>query len=389
MFARETPGARRKCLLENVRVFDGTSFTDCQSVVIDGDIIGTNPDGADEIIDGKEHFLIPGLIDAHVHLHHEGHLHALASYGITTALDMAMWPADKMNGLRGKTGLPDIRSAGLPVTASGSIHSCMLPLPEEALLSGPEQAGSFVQKRINEGSDYIKLIADVPGPRQETLNAVSAAAHDKGKMVVAHASSFTPFNMALDAKADIITHAPRDKPVTEETAKLMAEKKVISVPTLTMMQAVSVRPPLGAALGMMVSKPSLFMAIVKSKRSGQGEQTYENARDSVTTMYRAGVPILAGTDCHDEPSSLFEVKHGESLHQELELLVEAGVSVLDALRAATVLPAEHFQLNDRGIIAEGKRADLVLLREDPTKDIRATRGIDRVWCGGVEYQSVA
>jgi imidazolonepropionase-like amidohydrolase len=105
-------------------------------------------------------------------------------------------------------------------------------------------------------------------------------------------------------------------------------------------------------------------------------------------MYRAGVPILAGTDCHEEPDSFFEVKHGESLHQELELLVEAGVSVVDALRAATILPAEHFRLNDRGAIAEGKRADLVLLREDPTKDIRATRSIDRVWCGGIEYQSV-
>ncbi|OKP09269.1 hypothetical protein PENSUB_5355 [Penicillium subrubescens] len=389
MSAQDTTGARRKCLLENVRVFDGTSFSDCQSVFIDGETIGNNPDGADETTDGKGGFLIPGLIDAHVHLHHEGHLHALASYGITTALDMAMWPANKMNGLRGKAGLPDIRSAGLPVTASGSIHSCMLPLPEEALLSGPEQADSFVQKRIDEGSDYIKLIADVPGPGQETLNAVSAAAHDKGKMVVAHASSFTPFNMALVAKADIITHAPRDKSVTEETARIMAGKKVISVPTLTMMKAVSAKPPLGAALGMMVSKPSLFMAILKSKRSGQGEQTYENARDSVTAMYRAGVPILAGTDCHDEPNSFFEVKHGESLHRELELLVEAGVSVLDALRAATVLPAEHFQLNDRGVIAVGKRADLVLLREDPTKDIRATRSIERVWCGGIENQSVA
>lgn len=100
------------------------------------------------------------------------------------------------------------------------------------------------------------------------------------------------------------------------------------------------------------------MAILKAKRSCQGQKTYENAKKSVAKMYRAGVPILAGTDCHDEPNSVFEVKHGESLHWELELLVEAGVSVLDALRAATILPAEHFRLSDRGVIAEGKRADL-------------------------------
>lgn len=60
------------------------------------------------------------------------------------------------------------------------------------------------------------------------------------------------------------------------------------------------------------------------------------------------MPILAGTDYHEESNSVFEVKHGESMHRELELFIEAGVSVLDALRAATVLPAEHFRLSDRG-----------------------------------------
>lgn len=186
----------RKCLLQNVRVFDGTGFTGCTLVVINGNIIGNDTDGANKILDGKSCFLIPGLIDAHVHLHHEKRLHALASYGITTALDMAMWPAEKMNGLRGKAGLLDIRSAVLALTASGSIHSCMLPLPEEALLSGPGEAESFVQRRVEEGSDYIRLIADVPG-----FNAVSAAAHQKGKLVVAHTSwSLHSFQHGIGSK---------------------------------------------------------------------------------------------------------------------------------------------------------------------------------------------
>ncbi|KAJ5585631.1 hypothetical protein VI817_009022 [Penicillium citrinum] len=382
----DTTGARRVLVLQNARVFDGTGFTECRNVVIvDGQIGQADSEGDGEIVDCKGSFLIPGLIDAHVHLHHEGHLHTLARHGITTALDMAMWPAEKMNGLRGKVGLPDVRSAGLPVTASGSVHSCMLPLPEEALLSGPEQADAFVQRRIMERSDYIKLICDVPGPTQEVLNAVSAAAHRENLKVVAHASAFTPFNMALEANADIITHSPRDKPVSTITARRMAEKGVISVPTLTMMRAVSSKPPLGASLGLLISRPSVFMTILRAKRNGQGKQTYKNARESVTAMYRAGVSILAGTDCHEEPNSFFEVKHGESLHEELQLLVEAGLSNLDALRAATIISAEHFNLLDRGTIADGKRADLVLLRDDPTKDIRATRNIERVWCEGIEY----
>lgn len=131
------------------------------------------------------------------------------------------------------------------------------------------------------------------------------------------------------------------------------------------------------------------MALAKAKSSAKGEKTYENAKDSVTAMYRAGVPILAGTDCHEEADEVFSVKHGVSFHRELELLVEAGISTTDAIRAATVLPAQHFNLPDRGAITEGKRADLVLLRDDPIKNISASRSISHVWCGGLECRNVA
>lgn len=144
MSVKDDPVFGRVFVLKDVRVFDGVRFTERGSIVINGDKIGGNPKGISETIDCKGYFLIPGLIDAYVHLHHEGHLYSLAKHRVTTALDMAMWPAEKMNALREKPGLPDIRSAGLPVTVSGSVYSCMLPLPEEALLSGPEQAGHFV-----------------------------------------------------------------------------------------------------------------------------------------------------------------------------------------------------------------------------------------------------
>lgn len=375
---------KRKTVINNVRVFDGGGLIEPRTVVIDGSVIGNNPDGADEIVDGQGGVLLPGLIDAHVHLHHEGHLRELARYGVTTALDMATWPAEKMNGLRGKAGLPDVRSAGLPATAPGSMHTHILPLPDEALLSRPEEAERFVEGRIAEGSDYIKLISDVPGPTQETLDALVTAAHEKQKMTVTHASAHLPFTMALEAKTDVITHSPLDKSISDEVVEQMVADKIVSVPTLVMMREASKRPSLWAILGLLF-KPSLLMAIWRAKGSGQGAHRYENARDSATAMYRGGVPILAGSDCHDEPNSPFEVKHGDSLHIELELLVEAGLSTVDALRGATILPAHHFGLSDRGAIEEGKRADLVLLRDDPTKDIRASRSIAHVWCGGNEF----
>ena len=98
------------------------------------------------------------------------------------------------------------------------------------------------------------------------------------------------------------------------------------------------------------------------------------------------MPILAGTDANDSPGTPSRVPHGDSLHHELELLVEAGLSTVDALRAATSLPARSFGLADRGAVEPGLRADLVLLAEDPLQDIRATRSIRGIWCGGSEVQ---
>jgi predicted amidohydrolase YtcJ len=95
-------------------------FAEPQTVIIHKIITSNDPGNADETIDGKGHFLIPGLIDAHVHLHHIGHLQQLAAYGVTT-LDMAMWLADKMN--KSKREIRSVRYQ----KRSTARHICMLP----------------------------------------------------------------------------------------------------------------------------------------------------------------------------------------------------------------------------------------------------------------------
>ena len=92
----------------------------------------------------------------------------------------------------------------------------------------------------------------------------------------------------------------------------------------------------------------------------------------------ARVPILAGTDAPN-PGTL----HGASIHRELELLVKAGLTPVEALAAATSVPAAQFRLSDRGRIKSGMRADLLLVKGDPTSDIKATRSIIRIWKIGV------
>ena len=359
-----------KIALTNVRVFDGRELRGPTAVVIEGGIVGDDSEGA-RIIDASGATLLPGLIDTHVHLLNEGHMQQLADFGVTTALDMGAWPPSMVDSLRNRTGMADIRSAGIPATTAGSSHSHLPGWPAEEMVDGAAGAAQFVADRIAEGADYIKLIVDTPGPDQETLGALVAASHRHGKLTVAHAASTAALDMALRAGVDMITHAPLDRPLTESTTVRILAQKCVMIPTLTMMKGIADRVAAAAA-----SQPEGPPAAGPS---------YESARASVSAVHRAGVPILAGTDANAGAGIPFAPRHGESLHDELELLIDAGLSTVEALRAATVLPAQHFGLHDRGVIEPGRRADLVLIDGDPIADIRATRQIRRVWCAGVEH----
>lgn len=88
---------------------------------------------------------------------------------------------------------------------------------------------------------------------------------------------------------------------------------------------------------------------------------------------------MAGTDANAAPGSPAPIQHGKGLHDELALLVAAGLSPVEALRAATVVPADLFGLQDRGAVLPGRRADLVLVDGDPTHEITNTTAIRGVW----------
>jgi imidazolonepropionase-like amidohydrolase len=347
--------------LSNVAVFDGMGLVPGRNVVIEDGLIGADPSGG-EVIDAAGGVLLPGLIDAHVHIDGPEQLAALAGWGVTTALDMASVP--QVTGpLRGLAGQTDIRSACIPAIAPASLHSHLPGVGEAGLIHGPDEAERFVADRIAEGADYIKIVIGSPfaDHDQATIDALVAAAHARGRQVVAHASSVAAVAKAQAAGADILTHVPSDQPLDPAAAASAAAAGRVAVPTLTMMQAIvtNIAPP-GAE--------------------------YAHARASVRVLHDAGVPILAGTDANASTQIPASVAHGESLHRELELLVEAGLSPLDALRAATVLPATYFGLADRGAIEPGLRADLVLLDRNPLTDISATRAIRRIWIGGIEHK---
>ncbi|MEZ0362346.1 amidohydrolase family protein [Mycobacterium sp. pUA109] len=355
-----TPENGVRTALTNTRVFDGRGLSQPSTVVIDGTVIGTDPTGA-RVVDAHGAVLLPGLIDAHIHLHGRDTLETLCSWGITTALDMATWPAELVAALRHINGLTDIRSPGTPVIGPGGPHAHFPGMPPEAVVHGENDARRFVAARVAEGADYIKIVLEAPGdggPDPATAHAVVTAAHEHAKKVVAHASSNGAYALALDIRADVITHVPLADPLPEAAVARMAAERRVAVPTLAMMEALA-------------------------NLRGTAD-AFDAASGSVARLYQADVPVLAGTDAASIPGLPPLVAHGESLHHELELLVAAGIPALDALRAATILPTRHFGLTDRGAIEPGLRADLILIDGDPLADIRATRNLQRIWCAGIE-----
>ena len=356
-----------KTAITNALVFDGHSLHKDLKVIFENGLItsiDSSPDISNiTVVDGTGQTLLPGLIDAHIHINNEPSaslrlLQQLLHSGITTALDMGYLKSSVRETLRSHPDMTEILSASNFATSTGSIHSRFPHTSVSSLIDSPSAAVEFVSDRVAEGADYIKIIADIPGPTQEVVNTLASEAKKAGKLSVAHAARKAAWAMAQEGKVDIITHVPSDFPLDEEACNKMVKEGRVCIPTLIMAQTMA---------------SSKFIPGLK----------YESAKESVMRLHRAGVKILAGTDANQSPFAA--VKYGAGLWEELELLVEAGLSCEETLRAATSLPAECFpMLGNRGVIAGGKRADLLLVEGNPVVDIKAVREVRRVWIGGVE-----
>ncbi|KAJ7887628.1 hypothetical protein B0H14DRAFT_3721419 [Mycena olivaceomarginata] len=359
--------APAKTAITNVRVFDGEKLLPLSTVFIEGGIIVPYASEA-IVVDGNGGVLLSGLIDAHSHPLSVEHLENFSSYGVTTAMAMSCFPYDICDSLQNHPGLTDIRFAALGAVAPNSTHALLgTGVPLNETITSPSQAADFVARQLEAGATIIKMTAeDVGSPTlsQETMNAIVVAAHAKDVRVACHAADYSAVDSALMAQVDQSHHVPNDFPLNSSLISRFLAQNTVSVPTL-----------------------SIFLQFDIGGRP-DGAHGFAVATASARALNAAKVPILAGTDANAIPSP-FALAFGSSLHTELELLVQAGLSTVEALRSATVLAARHNLLFDRGVVAPGMRADLLLISGDPIANISATRDIQRVWIGGVEYTAVA
>jgi hypothetical protein len=406
-------------LIRNVRVFDSEHARLLQPsdvLVRDGfiasiDPASATPMAADHVVDGKNRVLLPGLFDMHAHFSAwDGGLHLAA--GITSIRDMGNDNATLQqliaDGKAGKLLAPHIVPAGFIEGESQMSARIGFVIKD---LDGAKKAVDWYHAH---GYPQIKIYNSFP---KDLVHDTAAYAHHYGMRVSGHVPAFMRAQDAVEQGYDEIQHINQlllnffvddktdtrtlqrfylpaektadldfdSKPVQDFIALLVSHTTVID-PTLATFEFIHQRDgemsPIVADIAdhlppdVQRSRRAAEMDIPDDATAARYAKSFDKMVEFVGRAYKAGVPLEAGTD--ELP--------GFTLQRELELYVRAGLTPAQVLQVATWNGAKFSRvLDDRGSIAIGKRADLVLVDGDPTKDISDIRQVALVLKDGNAY----
>jgi imidazolonepropionase-like amidohydrolase len=377
-----------------VRLFDGVDVVPAATVivrcsridrVIEAGEVAVAPAGS-KLIDGKGKFLLPGLIDSHVHTFRRGMLERSLDFGVTTVFDMGSPTLEFKSAIDAEDARTqaddraDMYGAVLWVTAPGSHGTQFGEVPT---LDNPDNAAEFVAGRIEDGADFIKIIYDnfkmfdrpVPTLSNETMQEVVSEAHRLGVMAVVHSRDVDAYADVVEAGADGIVHLPVDEVPEQELVSAMKSTEVFVIPNLSLARPEGARLFDDPVIGPMLTEQEVTN--LRNFRANHREGGDQIVYESVKAFHEGGVTILSGSDSPNGGTTV-----GASMHAELELLVDAGLTPIEAMAAATSTPARVFGLDDRGCIAEGLLADLLLVAGSPDQSIDDTKNIITVWKAG-------
>lgn len=378
--------AEAPLLLRDARIFDATGRAPYHADVLvrEGRIaaIGQRlaaPAGA-RVLALRGQALLPGLFDLHSHWTPNGTPASLPQIanrylaaGVTTVTDYHQAP--EAYALRRKW-LDDLAAPAVLFAARMST-----PLGHGAdwadqnttrWVNSPAAARAAVQAVAAYRPDFIKAFTDgwrygnAPDNTsmdEQTLEALVDEAHQLGLPVVSHTVTVARGKQAARAGIDLIAHSILDRPVDAELIGLMREHGTAYAPTLAVYLPERVDG----------SGPQTMPAAVLQQRRRNFAQAVANLR----TLHEAGIAVVVGTD-----AGMSGTPHGAATLREFELLVEAGLSPAEALRAGTANAARVLRLDDRGTIEVGKRADLLLLDGVPWQRISDLARVERVFVAG-------
>ena len=384
-----------------------------QSILVgaDGNILGIEPgyvqrDGA-TVIDQRSRFVLPGLIDSHVHLTGElgpdqlieevtltaadgalrgaGFARTTLLAGFTTVADLGAMN-DSIFALRraiaeGRVPGPRIVASGAAITPDGG-HGDVngySPAVNDALrspnaCSGADACRRAVRRQIQAGADVIKITATggvlsntAAGLEQQfsdaELEAIVDAAHAMGRRVTAHAHGAGGINAALRAGVDSIEHGSY---ADAESIRLFRRGDAYLVPTIL--------------AGVTVEEMAAQGGVLTPAQANKAREVGTRMRQNIQNARRAGVLVAFGTDTGVS-------RHGQNA-REFQFLVEGGYTPMQAIRLATIDAANHLQLNDvTGRIAPGYAADVIAVDGDPTQDVALLMNIRFVMARGVTHKN--
>ena len=327
---------------------------------------------ATRIIDAGGKFVIPGLWDMHVHLTARNQLPAYPLHGVTGVRDMGS-DYDRVNLWRGEiekgslTG-PHIETCG---PALDGVPSGDPKLPVRVVRT-PEEARTVFNQLDDESVDFIGILPQLP---RDAYFALIERARQYYSAVAGDVPATVSALEAVEARQKSIDHMSAILLACSTEEKRLRQAYVQALERGDREALDDVETAAIETLNAQKSE-TLFqrMALFETRSVPALAESHEKLATLVLEMQRAGVIILAGSDGG---------KPGESLHQELELLVAAGLTPAQALRSATLEPAKYLNAaGSIGTVEEGKAADLVILDADPLADIRNTRKIAGVVLAG-------
>ena len=414
----------RPIAFTGARVFDGNRVLDGAVLIIDdGKVVslGKNkiPKAAD-VRDMTGKFIIPGLISDHSHVGHvsgvnvgsanytrENIVATLERYrrsGVTTVMSLGFNGAAFVDVRRdahaGKLSGADVfgadRGIGVP---EGAPPADMVKLDADQLFrpTTAEEAREAVRQMKARETDFVKLWLDDFGGqvkqkmKPEVLAAVIDEAHRNRLRVAAHVHDLEDARVLVKAGVDVLAHGVRDQQVDKALIDEMKKRGTWYIATLQLDEATVawaeqpqwtksgfVTSSLSPEFAAQIASPTWRERKLADAKVPAARESLKNGLANMKTLFDAGVKVGFGTDSGGTPERV----PGVAEHRELALMVQAGLTPTQALSLATREAAKLLQLNDRGTLEKGKRADFVVLGADPFVDISNTMNIVEVWTRG-------
>ena len=421
--AQQTDPALEITVIEGATVIDGVSDTPIEDavIVISGDTIqsigsrgSVEPPPGARTIDATGKTILPGMFNLHGHVAmSEGfdrrmdnytrervqrdansYLYYGVTHSVSLGLDQEPMPGFQADQRAGLAGGARLYSAGLGFAAMDGWEPASVEKINRP--TTPEEARAMVQQELAKGSDVLKIwvddrLGELPKITPELYGAIIDEAHRNNLKVLAHMFYLEDAKELMRRGVDALAHSVRDQEVDEEFLALAKETGITQVTTLighygnlTFSQDTSYLDHPGVPLMI----PADALETLRSEEyqnemaAGPGMERsrgfYETALKNAAAVAAAGIPIAVGTD-----SSGASRVQGLWEHREMEHLVKAGLTPMQAIQAATVNGARMLGVEDKyGTLQPGKVADLVVLDANPLSDITNSRKIDAVWMNG-------